>query len=159
MKLFPVIITIAILLISCSKRSGKPNVLVFTKTAGYHHVSIADGVRAIQKLGQENNFNVDTSSDAGWINEDSLKKYAAVVFLSTTGDILNHYQEADFERYIQAGGGYVGIHAAADAEYDWGWYGRLVGGYFFDHPGIHDSFPGVQDGILNVIDQNNIATK
>src|SRR4051812_12384227 len=103
------IITATILLLACNKRTGKPNVLVFTKTAGYHHASIANGVKAIQKLGKENNFNVDTTSDASMFQEDSLKKYAAVVFLSTTGNILNHYQEADFERYIQAGGGYVGI--------------------------------------------------
>lgn len=63
-------------------------------------------------------------------NKDSLQKYAAVVFLNTTGDVLDHYQEAAFERYIQAGGGYMGIHAATDTEYDWSWYGRLAGAYF-----------------------------
>ncbi len=92
-------------------------------------------------------------------NEDRLKNYAAVVFLSTTGNVLDHYQEAAFERYIQAGGGYMGIHAAADCEYDWGWYGRLTGGYFLSHPGIHDTFPNVQEGVLNVVDQDNGATK
>lgn len=145
--------------ISCNKRSGKPRVLVFTKTAGYHHESIPSGVAAIEKLGSENNFDVDTTSNAEMFTEDTLKKYAAVVFLSTTGDVLNNYEEADFERYIQAGGGYMGIHAAADCEYDWGWYGRLVGGYFLVHPGIKDSFPNVQTGVLNVVDQNNPATK
>ena len=63
-----------------------------------------------------------------------LKKYSAVIFLSTTGDVLDYRQEAAFERYIQAGGGFVGVHAATDTEYDWGWYGRLVGGYFNGHP-------------------------
>src|SRR5690606_34845986 len=67
-------------------------------------------------------------------------------------DLLNHYQEADFERYIQAGGGYVGIHAAADAEYDWGWYGRLVGGYFKSHP-------EVQEAKLTIVDKNHPSTK
>ena len=86
------------------------------------------------------------------INEDSLKKYSAVIFLHTTGDLLNNVQEADFERYIQAGGGYVGIHAAADAEYDWGWYGRLVGGYFESHPKI-------QEAKFIVNDQTHISTK
>ena len=66
-----------------------------------------------------------------YFNDDSLKKYAAVIFLSTTGDVLNNKQEIAFERYIQAGGGYVGVHAATDTEYDWGWYGRLVGAYFY----------------------------
>jgi type 1 glutamine amidotransferase len=144
---------------SCSGRSGKARVLVFSKTAGYHHESIPDGVAAIQKLGSQNNFEVDTTTNADMFNEDSLQKYAAVVFLSTTGDVLNNYQEADFERFIQAGGGYVGIHAAADTEYDWGWYGRMAGGYFLDHPGINDSFPNVQPGVLLVADADHESTK
>lgn len=144
---------------SFSDRAVKPRILVFTKTAGYHHESIADGKLAIKKLGTQNNFDVDTTSDAGQFNEDVLKKYSAVVFLSTTGDVLNSLQEAAFERYIQAGGGYVGIHAAADCEYDWNWYGRLAGGYFLSHPGIHDTFPNIQTGVLNVVDVNNQATK
>ena len=121
--------------VSCSKkRTGKPRVLVFSKTAGYVHASIPNGIAAIQKLGLENGFEVDTTKDADYFNDDSLKNYAAVIFLSTTGDVLNSKQEIAFERYIQAGGGYVGIHAATDTEYDWGWYGRLVGGYFTSHP-------------------------
>ena len=144
---------------ACNKRSGDPRILIFTKTSGYHHESIADGVIAIKKLGSQNKFIADTTSDANYFTEDSLKKYSAVVFLSTTGDVLNNYQEAAFERYIQAGGGYMGIHAAVDCEYDWGWYGRLAGGYFMDHPGITDSFPNVQEGVLNIVDQSNEATK
>lgn len=150
---------IIILTFSCSKRSGDPKVLVFTKTADFRHESIPDGVAAIQKLGSQNKFAVDTTSNAEWFNQDSLAKYAAVVFLSTTGNILNHYQEAELERYIQAGGGFVGVHAAADAEYDWGWYGRLVGGYFLTHPGIRDSFPGVQTGTLQVVNKDHPSTK
>jgi glucose/arabinose dehydrogenase/cytochrome c551/c552/type 1 glutamine amidotransferase len=133
--------------------------LVFSKTSGWHHESIADGIAAIQKLGTENNFDVDTTSKSEWFQEDTLKKYSAVIFLSTTGDILNQYQEADFERYIQAGGGYVGIHAASDGEYDWGWYGDLVGGYFYDHPGMHDTLPNVQNGKLQVITKDHPSTK
>ena len=153
------LITIVLLTFSCSKKEGKAKILVFSKTAGYHHESIAEGNVAIEKLGSLNNFDVDTTTDAAMFTEDTLKKYAAVVFLSTTGDVLNYLQEAAFERYIQAGGGYMGIHAAADCEYDWGWYGRLVGGYFLSHPGINDTFPNIQPGILNVIDKENIATK
>jgi cytochrome c len=146
--------------VSCKKsRSGKPKVLVFSKTAGYMHASIPVGISAIEKLGGENDFDVDTTKNAEMFNDDSLKQYAAVIFLSTTGDVLNATQEAAFERYIQSGGGYVGVHAAADTEYDWGWYGRLVGGYFSDHPGIHDTFPNVQEGLINVVDANNDATK
>jgi Uncharacterized protein conserved in bacteria len=106
------------------------------------------GSRLSKKLGAENGFEVDATDNAEDINEENLEKYAAVIWLSTTGDVLNHYQEADFERYIQSGGGYVGIHAAADTEYEWGWYNKLVGGYFADHPGINDPHPNVQPGVI-----------
>ena len=108
--------------------------LVFTKTTGYRHASIPNGIAAVIKLGQENGFDVDTTENAGMFTEDTLKKYAAVIFLNTTGDVLNFRQEVAFERYIQAGGGFVGVHSATDTEYDWGWYGRLVGAYFNGHP-------------------------
>ncbi len=137
---------------SCNKRSGKPRVLVFSKTAGFYHESIPAGNAALIKLGEENGFDVDTTTDAGWFNEDSLKNYSAVVFLSTTGDVLDYRQEAAFERYIQAGGGFVGIHAASDTEYDWGWFGRLVGGYFLGHP--HP-----QEATLHVVDSLHPATQ
>lgn len=120
---------------SCShKRSEKPRVLVFTLTKGFHHESIPEGIAAIQKLGSENNFDVDTTTDPQMFNDSTLKKYSAVIFLNTTGDVLDYRQEAAFERYIQAGGGFVGVHSATDTEYDWGWYGRLVGAYFNGHP-------------------------
>lgn len=138
---------------------GNPRILVFSKTGGFHHASIDDGNIAIQQLGKENQFDVDTTTDATRFVDDSLKQYAAVVFLSTTGNVLDYRQRVAMERYIQSGGGFVGIHAAADCEYDWHWYGRLVGGYFFDHPGIHDTFPNVQAGVLEVIDTSNDATK
>jgi cytochrome c len=153
-------VILALLLPACSHHNpGKPRILVFSKTTGFHHASIADGNIAIQKLGSQNNFDVDTTTDATWFTDDSLKKYSAIVFLSTTGDMLDYRQRVALERYIQAGGGFVGIHAAADAEYDWHWYGRLVGGYFLDHPGIHDSFPNIQQGVINVVDSNNDATR
>src|SRR5947207_2759558 len=96
---------------SCQhKRSDKTRVLVFAKTAGYHHESISNGLAAIQKLGAENDFDVDTTTNASVFTEDSLKKYSAIIFLSTTGDVLERKQETAFERYIQSGGGYVGIH-------------------------------------------------
>jgi cytochrome c len=147
-----------VLFYSCNSRPGKPRVLVLGKTAGFAHNSVADGMAAIEKLGAENGFDVVTTDEADLINEDSLKNFSAVVFLSTTGDVLNHYQENALERFVQAGGGFVGVHGAADAEYDWGWYGRLVGGYFDEHPGMSDTFPNVQEGILLVKDASHPAT-
>ncbi len=129
-------------LLSCevsNKREGEPKVLVFSKTAGFKHASIPAGLAAIQKLGQENGFKVDTTKNAELFNEDNLKQYSAVIFLNTTGNVLDYRQEAAFERYIQAGGGFVGVHAATDTEYDWGWYGKLVGAYFNGHPKIQEA--------------------
>lgn len=128
-----------------------PRVLVFSKTAGFRHTSIADGLLAIQKLGQDNNFLVDTTTNAAYFIDDSLKNYAAVVFLSTTGNVLNDQQQAAFERFIQAGGGFAGIHAAADTEYDWPWYNRLLGAYFIDHP-------AQQIAVVVVKDKNHPST-
>jgi cytochrome c len=142
----------AIFFSGCNRHSDIPRVLVFTKTSGYHHTSIADGVNAIFALAKQNKFEADTTSDSGWFQEDTLKKYAAVVFLNTTGDLLDHYQEADFQRFIEAGGGYVGVHAAADAEYDWGWYGRLAGAYFNGHP-------EQQEALIQIADSSNDATR
>ena len=140
---------------SCNKRSGKPKLLVFTKTTGFHHASIADGVKAIFKLGQENDFDVDTTSNSGMFNEDTLKQYAAVVFLSNTDNednLFTNYEKNAFQRYIEAGGGFVGVHAATDAGYHWGWYTRLVGANFNGHP-------EQQTATLHIVDKDNISTK
>ncbi|MEO6148858.1 MAG: ThuA domain-containing protein [Mucilaginibacter sp.] len=147
-----VILFLCVALFLCAKQAEKPKVLVFTKTAGFHHSSIPLGINAVMKLGIENNFDVDTTTNAAWFTDDVLKKYAAVIFLNTTGDVLNNYQETEFERYIQSGGGYVGIHAASDTEYGWGWYGRMVGGYFNGHP-----IP--QEAVLNIEDNNHPSTR
>ena len=131
--------------------TSKPRILVFIKTAGFYHNSIPDGVAAIQKLGQENNFDVDSTRDAVYFNDDSLKKYSAVMFLSTTLNVLNAGQQVAFERYIEAGGGFAGVHAAADTEYDWPWYTRLLGAQFASHP-------QQQKAMVQVIDTSFRAT-
>jgi cytochrome c len=122
----------ALMTFSCSTREKR--LLVFSKTKGYRHESIAAGKAALLKLGADQKIKVDTTEDASVFNEENLKNYSAVVFLSTTGDVLDLQQQNEFKRFIQAGGGYVGIHAAADTEYDWWWYGKLVGAYFKSHP-------------------------
>lgn len=129
-------------------------VLVFSKTKGWKHTSIPFGIAALQKLGRENNFRVDTTKNADYFTDDSLRQYQAVVFLSTTGNVLNPVQQAAFERYIQAGGGYMGIHAAADTEYDWPWYNKLVGAYFASHP----SNSNVRKATVDVTDKNHPST-
>ena len=144
-------VAIFFFLVSCSNKK-ELKVLVFSKTAGFRHSSIAAGKAAVQKLGAENGFSVDTTEDASFFTEDSLKKYAAVVFLNTTGNVLDTKQEAAFERFVQAGGGFAGIHSATDTEYDWIWYARLVGGNFESHP-------KPQQAKINVVDKNHPSTK
>ena len=144
----------AMVICSCgNKRGGKPKILVFSKTMGFKHASIPAGMAAIQMLGNENGFEVDTTKNGEVFNEESLKQYSAVVFLSTTGNVLDAKQEAAFERYIQAGGGYVGVHAAADTEYDWGWYNKLAGAYFLSHPA------GTPEADFIIKDNSHISTK
>src|SRR4051812_11441324 len=135
--------------------NSTPRILVFTKTKGYHHESIPDGIAAVRKLGKENGFEVDTTKDASQFTENNLKKYKAVIFLSTTGNVLNGDQQLAFERFIQSGGGYVGIHAAADTEYEWPWYNNLVGAYFQSHP----NNPNVRKAIVQVVDTTHVSTK
>ncbi|MFC5283056.1 ThuA domain-containing protein [Pedobacter alpinus] len=127
-------------------------VLVFSKTKGFKHKSIPAGIAAIKKLALENNFIADTTTNAEFFTESNLKQYKTVIFLSPTGDILNDTQQKAFEKYIKTGGGFVGIHSATDCEFDWEWYGNLVGAYFSAHP-------KQQNAILNVVDKNHLSTK
>lgn len=148
-KEFFLILCLFLFNISCryQKRTDK-RILVFTKTVEYHHQSIINGIDALFKLGEEHGFTVDTTSGSKKFVEDSLRNYSAVLFLNTTGDVLDAGQQADFERYIQAGGGFVGVHAAADCEYHWPWYGNLVGAYFKSHP-------QQQEAVLKIHPDNN----
>lgn len=104
-----------------SSAQTKINILVFSKTAGFRHQSIASGITALTKMANEKGFTASFTEDAAQFTAIQLQKYHAVVFLNTTGDVLNNEQQVAFERYIQAGGGYVGIHSATDCEYDWPW--------------------------------------
>jgi cytochrome c len=134
---------------------AQQRVLVFSKTAEFRHSSIEVGKAALQRMGLEKGFAVDTSENAAVFNEDNLKRYNAVIWLSTTGNVLDAEQQNAFERYIQAGGGFTGIHAASDTEYDWAWYGKLVGGYFNGHPSVPSN---VQKGTFHIVDTKHPLT-
>ncbi|MEV0354393.1 ThuA domain-containing protein, partial [Nonomuraea sp. NPDC050680] len=114
-------------------------VLVFSKTAGFRHDSIPSGIQAVRDLGAANDFAVDATEDANAFNAANLAQYKAVVFLSTTGDVLNDTQQAVFQTYVDGGGGYVGVHSAADTEYSWPYYGQLMGAWFNNHPAIQQA--------------------
>jgi type 1 glutamine amidotransferase len=126
-------------------------VLVFYKTSGFYHKSIPAGIQAIQDLGAKNRFKVDTTANSSLFNFENLKQYEAIIFLNTTGDVLDKAQQKEFERYIQSGKGFVGIHAATDTEFSWPWYNKLVGAYFSNHP-------KVQPANILVSDKNHPST-
>jgi cytochrome c len=113
-------------------------VLVFSRTLVYRHDSIGVGIEAIRTLGQANGFTVQQTEDPALFTDEQLAAFDVVIFLSTTADVLDDTQQGAFERYIHAGGGWVGVHAAADTEYAWAWYGQLLGGgaWFASHPEI-----------------------
>lgn len=120
-------------------------ILVFSKTAGFRHDSIPAGVQAIRDLGAGNGFTVNHTEDGAAFTASNLAQYKAVVFLNTTGDVLNATQQTAFESYIKGGGGFAGVHSAADTEYDWPFYGGLVGAYFRSHPATQQAQVKVED--------------
>ena len=121
------------------------SVLVFSKTAGFRHDSIPAGVSAVRQQGSSRGFSVDATEDSNIFTDESLANYKVVVFLSTTGDVLNAQQEAAFERFVRRGGGFVGIHSATDTEYEWAFFGALVGAYFAGHPDIQTATIHIED--------------
>lgn len=161
MKLIPLLLPLLILgntLTSCSGESteakfqeNSDTILIFSKTEGFRHQSIEEGAKEIKELASENNLEVLHSENAAYFQPDSLAKFEAILFLNTTGDILNEQQQEAFKQFIQNGGGFVGIHAASDTEYDWSWYGQMVGAYFQSHPEI-------QEATITVVDHEHPST-
>jgi cytochrome c len=125
--------------------------LVFSKTAGFRHASIEPGRKAVQELGEKHGFEVEATEDSAAFTRENLSRFAVVMFLNTTGTVLDAAQKAAFQGFIRAGGGFVGVHSAADTEYDWEWYGKLVGAYFKSHP-------RTQEAVIRVEDRNHPAT-
>lgn len=150
-----ILLKLLCLAVACSSAVAEEfKVLVFSKTSGFRHGSIADGLSAIQTLGAANGFAVDATEEASEFSASNLSQYRVVIWLSTTGNVLNTAQQDAFEQYIQSGGGYVGVHAATDTEYNWPWYGGLIGGdaWFLNHPSI-------QDATLDVEDPSHVSTQ
>lgn len=116
---------------------AQKKVLIFSETEGFHHNSIPTGVAAMTELVKDHGFSVDTTSVSD-IFQNKLD-YDLIVFLNTTGDVFNDVEQENFRNYIENGGNYLGIHAAADTEYDWPFYGKLVGAYFESHPHIQEA--------------------
>jgi type 1 glutamine amidotransferase len=119
---------------SPSDMTNRQRILVYTNTNGFRHASIESGVATLLNLAEEEGLRMEHTEDSLLFNEKNLSKYQLVVFLSTTGDVLGPDQEKAFRNFIENGGAFMGIHAATDTEYEWPWYGQLVGAYFESHP-------------------------
>ena len=138
--------------LNCSD-DNKFSVLVITETNGFKHKSINAGLYLIKQLGNENKFNVYSSNNSDSITAKNLENISSIIFLNTSGDILNLKQQEVMEEFIKEGKGFVGIHSATDTEYDWDWYGGLVGAYFKSHP------IGTAKAKINTIISEHISTK
>ena len=124
--------------INCLNCSGNNSysVLVITETKGWIHDSIESGLKLIQNIGNKNNFNVYHSDNSSVITYKNLKEIKTIIFLNTTEEILTDVEQKVMESFIKSGKGFVGVHAAADTEYNWQWYGKLVGAYYRNHPEV-----------------------
>jgi type 1 glutamine amidotransferase len=155
MKFKSTLFTLALMLVfsvaTFAQQGGQFRVLVFSKTAGFRHQSIPNGVFALKKMAEKQVFSVFTTEDANHFTDENLAKYDVIVLLSTTGTIFNDAQKAAFQKYVKSGKGVVGIHSATDTEYEWPWYNQLIGAYFLAHP-------RQQTLRLQVVDKNHPST-
>jgi type 1 glutamine amidotransferase len=128
------------------------SLLVFSKTNGYRHASIADGTKALRFMAQENGWRIDFTEDSLQFTEKNLARYNVLVLLSPTGNVWGEAEKAALTQFVKRGGGVVGIHAATDCQSNWPWYNRMIGGTFLSHP------TGTPLAQLNVLDKNHNAT-
>lgn len=128
------------------------NVLLFTRTVGFHHESILNGVTAMKEMSEQHVFGLEWHEDPAKFTDEYLEKFDVIVFLNTTGDVFNESQQKAMEKFIQSGKGFVGIHSASDTEYEWPWYTKMVGRMFRIHPQtqtamidvVNNNFPGLE---------------
>jgi type 1 glutamine amidotransferase len=145
------LLVLVVLLVAAEPAAAaRDRLLVFTKAADFEHDSRAAGVEAIRSLGARNGFVVEATEDTAAFGH--LERYAAVIFLSTTGDVLGATEQAALRRYVRGGGGFVGVHSAADTEHGWPWYGTLLGARFVSHPPI-------QTATVRVVDRSHPSTQ
>ena len=138
MNVLPIIALASLLAVApTDNEPARARVLVFTKTAGFRHDAIPSGITAVQKLGAEGGFVVDATEDAVVFTPENLARYRAIVFLNTSGEVLDERQKLAFQGYIQSGGGLAAVHQGITTMEKWPWYVALVGGVkFAGHPQV-----------------------
>lgn len=142
---------VALANLSTQAQNGQFKALVFSKTNGYRHQSIPDGVKAIKDLAQKHVFEVYSTEDASIFSKEGLSDFDVVILLSTTGDIFNESQKDAFQDFVNSGKGVVGIHSATDTEYEWEWYNKMIGAQFDNHP-------AQQTAQIRVVDNQHPST-
>src|ERR1043165_1766845 len=142
-----------------SGAKDKARVLVYSGSTGYRHASIPAAVAAIKAMGEKSGYVIDTSEDPEVFSAENLAKYKALVLVSNSTDPKKPESEwfvgakrDALQGFLKAGKGVIGLHAAADSHYNWGWYGQMIGGHFDHHP------KGTPKGVVTVIDARNPAT-
>jgi hypothetical protein len=137
----------------------KPRVLVYSGSTGYRHQSIPAAVAALKSIGEKAGYSVDATEDPEVFSAEKLAPYKALILVSTSTDPKNPdsewFQGAKrdaLQGFLKAGKGVIGLHAAADSHYNWGWYGQMIGGYFDHHP------KGTPKGVVTVVDAKHPAT-
>ena len=155
LKSFLVLIIIQVFLFTTSvaKEKKQFNALLVTKTAGWHHESINEGVTAIKELATRNFFNVQWHQEGATVTDKYLENFQVIIFLNTTGDIFKEDEQKAIEKFIKAGKGFVGIHSASDTEYGWEWYTKLVGRMFKIHPAIQTAKLKLTENKFSGLDQ------
>jgi len=169
LRLASIVAAVAPLLLACSGRTPTPEpgpsvdsaakieddaqraedaapfrVLLFSRTVVFRHDSIPDAIAAFHDMQSSGGYVAEDTEDPTQFTADNLARFAVIVFLMTTGDVLDNTQQAAFEAWVNAGGGYLGVHSASDTEYGWPFYGRLVGAYFLQHPDIQSATVTIQ---------------
>lgn len=138
---------------SLAQEKKQFNALLVTKTAGWHHESINEGVTAIKELATRNFFNVQWHQEGSTVTDKYLENFQVIIFLNTTGDIFKEDEQKAIEKFIKAGKGFVGIHSASDTEYGWEWYTKLVGRMFKIHPAIQTAKLRLTENKFSGLDQ------
>lgn len=137
-KILVLLLAVFISGISCAQKDAEfkepLHILVFSKTAGFRHASISSGLKMLYDQSQKQNWVITATEEESLLRDDFLAKIDVAVFLNPTGDAIGEDGQIAFEKFIKSGKSFVGIHAAADCEYDWPFFGNLVGAYFLTHP-------------------------
>lgn len=152
-----VLLLLVVFLFSCKRENkntyppqpvtaGKSKIFILTETKGYRHESIEAGLAMFNKRADDWRVEISHAEESAVMKEQDIKEYDIIVLLNSTGNIFTEEEQALLEEYLAAGGAILGIHAAADAEYDWPWYGQMLGGWFRSHPEIQEAKCLVADG-------------